>query len=97
MNISPIKFTAPKVTSFKGQENESPKSDAEKIANAINQNTATVEKLVDKVNILTYTIYATEKAKSGTNGLHQDSYSNTSDPVAFVNYVNRNWTKPRYY
>lgn len=97
MNISSVKFTAPKATSFKGQENESPKSDAEEIANAINQNTATVEKLVDKVNTLTYTIYATEKAKSGTVGLHRDSYSNTSDPVAFVNYVNSNWTKPNYY
>ena len=97
MNISPVRFMAPKATTFKGKEPEAPKTDAEIIAEAIDRNTNAVKELTDQVYTISYTIYATEKAKSGTRGLHEKSYSETNSPVSHINYVNKNWSRPTSY
>lgn len=67
------------------------------IKESIDRNTAALEALAQQVKINSYTLYAVEKSKSGTNGLYKDSYGKTDNPVAFVEYVNRHWAKPSSY
>ena len=103
MNLTPINFTTSnKVQSFKGSEEKNECSgsispDAYAIKGAIDKNTAALEALAEQVKINNYTMFAIEKSKSGTTGLHKDSYSKTSNPVDFVHYVNNHWTTPNYF
>ena len=108
MNLTGINFNpANKVQSFKGLEEEcfetqcecpdSISPDAFAIKKSIDKNTAALEALAEQVKINNYTMFAIEKSKSGTTGLHKDSYGHTSNPVDFVNYVNKNWKAPSYY
>lgn len=47
-------------------------------------------------NFDSYTMYAIEKSKSGTHGLHEDAFANTANGVNLFHYVNQNWRRPSY-
>lgn len=102
MNVSPVSFNqASKLQSFKGTENKkeltgqiSPEVAA--IKESIEKNTAALETIAEQISLNNYVQYAIEKSKSGTNGLHRDSYGHTTSPLELVNYVNRHWSEARY-
>ena len=95
MNIAPVSFTKASATSFKGQGEKPCEGKCENdIAAAIDRNTEALEKLAYQVKVNSYVQYAIEKTKSGTKGLHQNAYGNTTSPEELINYVNRYWEKP---
>ena len=102
MNVSPVSFNQiSKVQSFKGTEDKKEAKgqispDAAAIKESIDKNTAALEAIAEQVNINSYTLYAIEKSKSGSEGFHRESYGDTDNPESFVRYVNRHWRTPRY-
>ena len=102
MNVSPVSFNqASKLQSFKGTENkkeltEQISPEVAAIKESIDKNTAALVTIAEQISLNNYVQYAIEKSKSGTKGLHQDSYGDTKSPLELVKYVNRYWSEPSY-